>query len=163
MGRSAFFSFHFKQDSWRASQIRNIGAIEGNSPVTDNDWEEIKKSGDKAVENWINKQLKNRSCTVVLVGENTAGRKWINYEIKESWELGKGIVGIHIHNIKNKDGEPSNKGRNPFDEFKLGDKKLSNIVKSYDPPYKTSTNVYDYIKENITNWVEEAIDIRKKN
>jgi len=42
-----------KEDSWRASKVRNMGAIEGNSPVTDNDWEKVKKGGDKAIEKWI--------------------------------------------------------------------------------------------------------------
>ncbi len=32
--------------------------------------------------------MKYRSCTVVLVGENTANRKWINHEIVESWNAG---------------------------------------------------------------------------
>ena len=33
---------------------------------------------------------------------------------------------------------------------------------SSDPPYKISTNVYDYIKEHINEWVEEAIRIRNQ-
>ncbi|WP_158735586.1 TIR domain-containing protein [Alteribacillus sp. YIM 98480] len=162
MGRRVFFSFHYKPDNWRASQVRNIGAIEGNTPVTDNDWEEIKRGGDREIKRWINDQLKNRSCTVVLIGEKTAGRKWIKHEIKESWEQGKGVVGICIHNLKNKDGVQSKKGRNPFDDFTINGEKLSSIVKLYDPPYSRSTNVYSYIKNNITDWTEEAIEIRKQ-
>jgi hypothetical protein len=34
-------------------------------------------------------------------------------------------------------------------------------VKAYNPPYTISTNVYNYIKENIEDWIEEAIDIRE--
>lgn len=160
MGRKVFFSFHFNNDCWRTGQVRNIGTIEGNKPVSDNDWEEVKKKGDKEIENWIDGQLKGRSCTVVLIGEKTAGRKWIKYEIKRSWELGKGIVGIKIHNLKDSDGNQSNEGRNPFDDFTLDGKKLSEIVKVYNPPYKISTNVYKNIEDNIESWVEEAISIR---
>jgi len=54
------------------------------------------------------------------------------------------------------------KGSNPFDEFTVSDEKLSKIVKAYDPPYSTSTYVYDHIKENLEDWVEEAIKIRNK-
>lgn len=43
--RQVFYSFHYKQDSRRVAQIRNIGAIEGNAPVSDNDWEDVKKGG----------------------------------------------------------------------------------------------------------------------
>lgn len=164
MTRRVFFSFHYVPDNWRAAQVRNIGAIEGNVPASDNDWETIKNSGDTAIENWIKGQLKGRTCTIVLVGTNTAGRKWINYEIKESWNSGKGLVGIHIHNLKDRAGNQSGKGSNPFSGFTVGsDKKpLSNIVKLYDPPYSISTNVYDYIKNNIATWIDEAIEIRNK-
>lgn len=159
----SFFSFHYKKDNWRAAQVRNIGAIEGNVPLSDNDWEKVKKGGDKEIKKWINDQLKNRTCTIVLVGEKTAGRKWIKYEIERSWKLGKGVMGICIHNLKDHEGNQSQKGRNPFDDFTLGDKRFSDIVKLYDPPYKTSSKVYDYIATNIAAWVEEAIAIRKKH
>lgn len=163
MARKVFFSFHYNPDSWRASQVRNIGVIEGNAPVSDNDWEEVTSGGNSAIEEWINNQMSGRSSVVVLIGENTAGRKWIKYEIKKAWEDGKGIVGIYIHNLKNSSGNKSSKGSNPFDDFKLGEDQMSDIVKVYDPPYTTSTYVYDHIKENIEDWVEEAIAIRNSN
>lgn len=166
MARRCFYSFHYVPDNWRASQVRNIGVVEGNTPVSDNDWEEVKKGGDKAIQNWIDDQLKGRSCTIVLIGEKTAGRKWIKYEIEKSWNSNKGLVGIYVHNLKNSDGEQSDKGKNPFEDFTITidgkTKKLSDIVKAYDPPYKTSTYVYDHIKENLSKWVEEAIEIRNK-
>lgn len=159
MGRKVFFSFHYKNDNARAAQVRNMGVIEGNTPIKDNEWEKVKKE-DASIKKWIDDQLSGKSCTVVLIGEETAGRKWINYEIEKSWELGKGIVGIQIHNLKNLDGEQSAEGKNPFDKFTLDGKPLSKIIKVYNPPYKISTNVYSHIKENMESWVEEAIKIR---
>ena len=133
--------------------------------VSDNDWEMITKKGDDAIRDWIDSQLTGRSCTVVLVGAATAGRKWIKYEIKKSWDDGKGLLGIFVHNLKNKDGEQSVKGRNPFEDFTVGPDKteMSRIVKAYDPPFSTSTYVYDHIKENLFNWVEEAVKIREEH
>ncbi len=162
MARKVFYSFYYKEDNWRASQVRNIGVIESNQPVSDNDWEQIKKGGDEAIKRWINEQLNGRSCTIVLIGTNTAGRKWINYEIEKSWNKRKGLFGIYIHNLKDKDGNQSIKGRNPFDDFtmKRDNRKLSSIVKSYDPPNYDSKDVYVYIAQNIETWVEEAIYIR---
>lgn len=162
MARKIFSSFHYKPDNWRASTVRNIGAIEGNQLASDNDWESITSGGDDAIKKWINQQMKGRSCVIVLVGTNTAGRKWINYEIKKGWNDGKGVLGIHIHNLKDRDGNQSSKGNNPFTGFTVGDdkKELSNIVKCYDPPYSTSRYVYNHIKENIVDWIEEAIEIR---
>lgn len=164
MTRKVFYSFHYKPDNVRASQVRNIGAVEGNKPAKDNDWETITKGGDKKIEEWIDDQLNGRSCTVVLIGENTAGRKWITYEIEKSWNDGKGVVGIYIHNLKDFDGGQSKKGKNPFDglTMDLDKKKLSSIVKAYDPPYSDSKKVYNHISENISDWIEEAIEIRKK-
>jgi hypothetical protein len=162
MARRVFYSFYYKEDNWRAAQIRNIGVIEGNQPVSDNDWEKVKRGGDDAIKRWINDQLNGRSCTIVLIGSNTAGRKWINYEIVKSWNEGKGLLGIYIHNLKDKDGKQSTKGRNPFDAFtmKRDNIKLSSIVKVFDPPYDDSQMAYNYIKDNIASWVEEAINIR---
>ena len=162
MARKTFFSFHYKPDNWRASTVRNIGAIEGNRPVSDNSWEEIKKKGDQAIKNWINKEMNGRTCTVVLIGSQTAGRKWIKHEIIESWNRGLGVVGIYIHNLKNRDGLQATKGSNPFDDitFDGTSKTLSSVVKAYDPPFITSQSVYNHISDNISKWVEQAITIR---
>jgi len=164
MARKVFFSFHYKPDNWRASQVRNAGVVEGNKPVSDNDWETVTGGGDKAIEKWIAEQMNGRTCTVVLIGSGTAGRKWINYEIKKTWGDGRGLVGVYVHNLKDSDGDQSSKGKNPFDGFTItvdGEKKnLSSIVKTYDPPGSTSTKVYEHIKTNIDDWAEEAITIR---
>lgn len=166
MGRRVFYSFHYKPDNWRAAQVRNAGTVEGNRPVSDNEWESITKGGDVAIKKWINGQLEGRSCTAVLIGAATAGRKWINYEIEKSWADGKGVFGVHIHRLLNQDKEPSEKGTNPFDKVSVKienrTKVLSEIVKVYDPPYTKSTDAYDYIKNHIDDWVEKAIEIRKK-
>lgn len=162
--RQVFYSFHYEPDSWRASQVRNIGVVEGNRPATDNKWEEIKKGGDAAIKRWINDQMKYRSCTVVLVGSKTANRKWINYEIIKSWNDDKGIVGIHIHGLKDSEGYVSRKGSNPFNfiNFKDGSK-LSTVVKCYEPRGKNSKERYNWIKEYLSAAVEEAIEIRKNH
>ncbi len=160
MARMAFYSFHYVPDNWRASQVRNMGVVDGNKPATDNDWEAIKKGGDAAIKKWIDGQLSGKSVAIVLIGSKTAGRKWIKYEIKKAWEDGKGLLGIYAHNLKDKDGNQSSKGGNPFSAYKVGDKNMSDIVKAYDPPYTTSKNVYDHIKNNLADWIEKAIEIR---
>ena len=165
MTHKVFYSFHYKPDNWRAAIVCNIGAIEGNKPAPDNDWETIKKGGDAAIKKWITSQMKGRSCTVVLVGSNTAGRKWINHEIIKSWNNGMCVVGIHIHGLENSDGKVSTKGRNPFTLIGYGNtnKKLSSIVKCYDPVGLNSQERYAWIKKYLANAVAEAILIRKNN
>jgi hypothetical protein len=163
MGRRVFFSFHFVNDAVRASQVRNMGVVEGDPPVSDNDWEEIVKGGDAAIQKWIDGQISGKSCTIVLIGSATADRKWIDYEIKKSWDAGKGLVGIYIHNLKDFSGATSNKGTNPFAGFTLknGTVRLDNFVKLYDPPGWQSTDVYKAIKGNIEGLVEGAITLRE--
>lgn len=160
--RQVFYSFHYQPDNWRAGQVRNIGAIEGNKPAPDNDWEEITSSGDDAIKKWIQEQMEYRSCTVVLVGSKTADRKWINYEIVKSWNEGMGVVGIYVHGLKDSNGYITEKGNNPFDyiTFETSGKKLSAIVKCYDPTGANSKEKYDWISTYLSAAVEEAIKIR---
>lgn len=165
MARKTFFSFHYKPDNWRAATVRNIGAIEGNKPAADNDWEAVTRGGDDAIKRWISAQMTGRTCAVVLVGTNTANRKWINYEIVKAWDDGLGVVGIYIHGLKDAAQATSSKGSNPFDYIGYGKtgKKLSSIVKCYDPAGTSSQDRYGWIVMHLANAVEEAIKIRESN
>jgi hypothetical protein len=162
MARKTFFSFHYLPDGWRAAQVRNAGVVEGNAPVSDNEWETVIKGGESAIQAWIDSQMSGKSCAIVLIGTATADRKWIKYEIEKAWNDGKGVVGVHIHRLKNSQGLTSTKGRNPFDDFTMKKDKtrLSSIVKTYDPSGQASSDVYDTIKGNLAGWVEEAVKIR---
>jgi hypothetical protein len=162
MARKAFFSFHYDNDCWRTQQVRNIGFIDGSKPVSANAWEEVRKGGDAAIEKWIANQLDGRSCTVVLVGAETADRPWVIHEIVKSWNLGKGVVGIRVHNLKDEARQQSVAGPNPFDKVTLGDTPLSSIVKLYRPISPISTEAYAAIAKGIASWIDEAIEIRNK-
>ena len=162
MARKAFYSFHFKNDHWRAATVRRIGSIEGNAELSDNDWESLKGRGDPAVEKWITDQMSGKSCVILLVGAETAGRPWINYEIRKAWELGKGLVGVRIHKILNASSQPSRRGADPFAGFNVGGKALSSIVTLYDPPGDDSKEAYKSISDNIGDLCEKAIAIRAK-
>lgn len=105
--------------------------------------------------------MTGRSCVIVLIGSRTAGRKWIKYEIERAWAEKKGLLGIYIHKLEDARGKQVRKGRNPFADFPMHGKKLSSIVRTYSPPGRTSKSAYGYISENIAEWVEEAIEIRR--
>ena len=142
--------------------MRNSGVVDGNAPASDNDWEKVKGGGDAGIQRWIDGQLDGRSCAIVLIGRDTAGRKWIDYEIKAAWNSGKGLLGVHIHNLKDVNGKQTTKGANPFAMFTMqrGGGSLSSLVKTYDPPHTDSTNVYAHIKNNLAAWIDAAIKIR---
>ena len=158
--RRVFYSFHYKEDVWRTSQVRHIGLVDGSRPATDNDWETVKRGGDQAIARWIKSQMSGRTCTVVLVGTNTAKRKWIDYEIKESWKAKMGIVGVHIHGLKDYDQSTSAKGSNPFSHFNINSTPMDSIVKCYTPSGRNSKEKYAWIEEYLSAMVEEAIQIR---
>lgn len=166
MARKVFFSFHFEEDNWRTGQVRNIGAIEGNKPLHDNDWEEVKKKGERAIQQWIDNQLFGTSCVIVLIGNKTYSRKWVQYEIRKGWELGKGVLGIYIHGLLDRFQKSSSVGLNPFNSIitftTQGVKSLGTIIPTHYPPHTDSKLVYQYINDNIESWVEEAIKIRNR-
>ena len=156
--RQVFFSFHYMRDVWRASIVRNMGKVDKSSTFSDNDWEEVRYKSDAKIKEWIDEQMAMRSCLVVLVGAETSERKWVKYEIERAMKLHKGIVGIRIHKLENKDGKQDVEGLNPFYAVitPLGHR-LSNYVTVFYFSYRTSKYVYDDISKNIERLIEEAI------
>lgn len=174
--RKVFFSFDYDQDVLRVAQVKNMGAIEGNTLVSSNEWEEIKRGGDAAIKRWIDSNMENRSCLVVLIGEKTHESRWVNYEIKKAWNDGKGVVGIYIHNLKDPRNGPCSQGKNLFHNIYIDptthkitentfvamlyahNKPLSNIVKCFDPKWY---DAYGDIENHLESLIEEAISNRK--
>jgi hypothetical protein len=150
-----FYSFHYDNDVFRVQQIRNMGVIDGDEPVSANEWEQIKRRGDASVEKWINDNMAYRRCVVILVGSDTASRKWVRYEIKRAYDTGKGLLGIYIHNLNCPRNGRCGQGPNPFDSFTINDgrQRLSTVIQCYDPGY----NAYDTIASNMASWVSTTI------
>lgn len=155
MARYVFFSFHYEKDCWRAGVVRNANiTYERRGYIDSAVWEEIKKQGKTAIENWINEQLKGTSVTIVLIGEETASREWVKFEIENSLKKENGLLGIYIHNIKDQYEKTSPKGSNPFNQYTFTDKKgvkhnLSDVVKTYDW-------VLDDGYNNLVSWIDKA-------
>ena len=55
-----------------------------------------KEKNDDAIKRMIDKGLEGTSVTVVLIGKETSDRKWVRYEIKESYKKGNGLLGVYI-------------------------------------------------------------------
>lgn len=154
-----FYSFHFGNDVMRVQQIRNMGMIDGNEPVSKNDWETVKKKGNAAVETWIDENMKYKRCVVVLIGTETHERPWVTHEIKKAWQDERGLLGIHIHNLNCPNNGTCSKGKSPFSQFTFKNKDGIVVVPAvYDPP---ANNAYNHIKDNLASWVEAAIAQRK--
>ena len=165
MARRVFFSFHFANDFWRTQQIRNINALEGQTICSANDWEQVKRRGDAAIEKWIIDQMYGKSCVVVLVGAETASRPWVVHEISKGWNDGKGVLGIRIDKLLNSSSQASVAGPNPFEKvtFTGTNRTLAGVAPLKIPSGYDSKSVYASIADNIEQWIEEAIQIRKDN
>lgn len=152
-----FYSFHFDNDVFRVQQVRNMGVVEGDEPVSPNDWEQIKRRGDASVERWIDENMKYKRCVIVLIGSDTANRPWVKYEIKKAWELKKGLFGIYIHNFRDPRTGTCARGSNPF-AWTVGNQSMASLVTCYDP---NSRDAYGDVASKLEDWVSTAIAAAK--
>ena len=165
MARRVFFSFYYKEDIWRASQVRNSWVTQGDAnPFLDAaDWEEVKKKGDRNIKKWIDEQMHGTSVTAVLIGKHTAERKYVQYELEQSYKLGKGILGVYIHGLKNQDGETYIlAGANPLAQVNTTEKDWFGSTIDLASKFKTYNWTWDDGYKNFSSWVEEALAIAKK-
>lgn len=116
------------------------------------EFEKVKLKGDRAVKAWIDKQLEGTSVTVVLIGEDTIDRPYVQYELKQSYLRGNGLVGVRIDQLMDQDNRCCKKGST---NLKIGTDSwgrpvyFADVAKIY--CYKAD-NGY----ENLEKWVEEA-------
>jgi hypothetical protein len=154
---AVYYSFHYARDHWRVQQIINMGAIEGQRILNAQDWEEVKRQGDKAVQRWIAEQMAYKTAAVVLVGSQTSTRRWVDYEIRYAWDNKKPLVGIRIHGLADRAGYTDARGANPFSNVALeGGGTVNDYVPLFDPSGRNSQEIYADIKANLKGWIADA-------
>lgn len=154
MPRKVFFSFHYERDVHRVMQVRNSWVLRPGgeaSPFYDKaEFEEVKRRAG-GIERWIEQQLAGTSVTVVLFGRETSTRPWVRHEIKRSFELGKGLLAIDIHNVKHPQRGADLPGSNPLSTFTVGREAT---------PMNRLYSQYDWVLDdgynNIGLWIEAA-------
>lgn len=162
MARRVFFSFHYERDVRRIQQVRQSWVVRPGGeaqPFYDAAaFEEAKKRAG-GIEKWIEDQLKGTSVTVVLYGAKTYDREWVRHEIKRSYELGKGILAIDIHSIRDPQAGVDVQGANPLGYWNIerGGRKVyfTELYKSYDW-------VRDDGYHNMPAWIEAAAAAAKR-
>lgn len=161
MSRHVFYSLDYTRDRSRAELIRKLPGFVANLEAKPQEWATIQRTGEFAYKRWFEQQIRGRSCTIVLIGKETATRGAIQHEITRSWQLGLGLVGVHIHALQDERGAQSEKGENPFvlAEPALG--KDTALVRVYDPPESESKLAYRFIADNLAKWVEHAVATRR--
>lgn len=148
--RRVFFSFHYARDAWSVGQIRNswvANPAHGAQLFMDKaQWESVKRQGDQAIRSWIDRQMDGASVTVVLIGPETLGRKWVRYEVDRSLRNGKGLIGVTMEGIVQ-----SNRIADHWDRY--------TTYGPFSGPLRTAP-IYSWVRDsgrvNLGRWVEDA-------
>ncbi len=156
-GRRLFFSFHYDKDVWRVNQVRNSNQPWLNKAESywadASMWEKQKPRTVAQTEKLIDDAMRNTGVTVVLIGAETSQRRFVGYEIQQSHDLRKGLLGVYIHRLGDRYGKTDTKGANPFADWHItvnGRKVLLSEI------YPTYDWVLDDGYNNLESWVEEA-------
>lgn len=98
MARRVYFAFDY-QDVFSVNQIRNAGqfvdvAVAGFTDASQ--WEKLKEQDDDVIRKAIDDALVGTTVTVACVGERTANRRWVKYELTASKGRGNGLLGVYL-------------------------------------------------------------------
>lgn len=165
MARRVFFSFHHQNDSWRVGQVRNSWLLQKGTTNTFMDkaaWEAVERKGDAVVKAWIDRQMVGAGVTVVLIGQQTADRPYVQYEIQQSVRQRKGILGVYIHGILDRNRKTTRKGKNPLHDFMaMGDHPwLGFFGERSKQPLSDIFQTFDWVendgRNNMPAWIEDA-------
>lgn len=121
MARSVYFAFDYEDvKSFRANVVRNSWVMSKYKFKDSSIWEESKEKGVKNIKGLIDTSLVGTSVTCVLIGSRTYNRRYVRYEIVKSFATKRGLLGVGINWIKDKNGETKLfAGENPFEYLKF--------------------------------------------
>jgi hypothetical protein len=157
MAKTVFYSFHYDRDVHRVQLVRYINALEGQPLLNSQDWEQVRRRGTQAIANWIKEQMAYKKAVIVLVGQQTASRPWVLYEIEKAWQDKKPLLGVRIHGISSL-GSTDSPGPNPFD-------KVPGVsgIPVFDPTVKDlwtgkidSKATYNKLANNLESWSSQG-------
>ena len=98
MARRVYFAFDYA-DVFAVNQIRRSGEFVGVAVAGFADasmWEKLKQKDDAVIRRAIDTALNNTSVTVACIGERTASRRWVKYELASSVARGNRLLGVYL-------------------------------------------------------------------
>ncbi|BBZ49099.1 TIR domain-containing protein [Mycobacterium heidelbergense] len=152
MAKTVFYSFHYERDVHRVQLVRNIDALEGQPLLNSQAWETVRSRGRHAIERWIDDQMRYKRAVVVLVGQETADRPWVQYEIQKAWRDRKPLLGICVHGLSSF-GDVDQPGPDPFKAAGLG----YVGIPIFDPTRTDSQATYAALRTNLAAWSDRGI------
>lgn len=107
--RNVFVSHHHRDDSSvddLTNMVKGKGYNFRNSSIRVNEKnkERIKenKVSERTIKRLLRMKMRWASQVIVIIGKNTHERPWVNWEIKTALQLGKPVIGVYEHGLKNK-------------------------------------------------------------
>lgn len=103
------FISHYSGDVRRLRDLKDRLAARGciarnSSAEEDRDGGLVRKGrrvSDAVIARYLRMGIKWAKTLIVIIGEHTHERPWVNYEIREAARQGKTIVGIYMHGCAN--------------------------------------------------------------
>lgn len=97
------FISHYGEDEPQLDRLkerlRSCGCDIRNGSVEKKDYRPYKVT-DATIARYLRMLIKWSGTVVVMIGEHTHERPWVNYEIREAYRQGKKIVGIYEYGCK---------------------------------------------------------------
>jgi imidazolonepropionase-like amidohydrolase len=98
VARRVYFAFDYK-DVFAVNQIRRAAqfidvAVAGFTDASQ--WEKLKEKDDAVIRAAIDAAVVGTTVTVACVGDRTAARRWVDYELRVSRDRGNGLLGVYL-------------------------------------------------------------------
>ena len=145
--RRCFFIFDYDQNLAEARHIIDLGLVNAKVAVPVDDpgaWNEAKSRGVDQVKAAIDTELAGTSAAVILIGSRTASLGYVNYAIERAIRRHCGLLGIHIHALRNPEARPEDRGAVPFE------REAKRLLEGQHYP------VHDWDPTQFVTWVNDA-------
>jgi len=96
--RNVFISFHIADEGY--IELLRQQARDEKYELEFRDYS-VKEPFDEKWRTNCRERIAQTSCTIVMIGEETASREAVNWEIEESYRQGKKVIGVKINKDKN--------------------------------------------------------------
>jgi len=101
MGRKVFVSYSHHLDQGASDDFRSFFSDQRDVFIDKSIREDIGELGNETIKERLRSLIRDASVTVVLIGKDTGGRSWVDWEIYNSLRKGflnerNGLLGIYI-------------------------------------------------------------------
>lgn len=155
MARRVFFSFHYAPDVQRSEVVKKSQFLRDKELVGFFDssaMEEAKRKDAASLRKFLRKEMEGSSVVCVLIGKETAERRWVRFEILQGLLDARGVVGVRVNTIADFKGNPTSPGSNPFEllgVYRKGDEMFVVERPSVNGGWHFSS---DFDKTPLTHW-----------